>query len=386
MPTERLSLPSGAYVDIEKHVSPEGLGGVVAHWGERLTRDDVNQALALQGVEITGDLSKTLNDTGFNSIYHQRKGIKRDPAIEDELAVGEMVARLTLELNGVDPANVDELRVGSGVPITDYTKEKIDNYAGALAKRLNMREDVIYHSTYAACTSTLHEWANALTNLQDRKVLLIGIDNPSALTPDLDINYADPFSISVFSTGAVGLLIEPGKNMIPHNVKHKKFKDTKGFLKAYMTYERLLDPENPEIWQEQEDEKQGLHMIRYPKPEGDRLIDLNKRTAAFFTFNLVPFVEDLYREYHSQHPGEPIDYTVVHPASKVIFDGMIGDLARKGANNLNIEWNMDDGNPSAPATPISYIRRLSEAKAGSRVMLVSYGAGGSGDGIILEHR
>ena len=100
---ERHTLPSGAYVDIGKYVSPEGIGGVEAHWGEKLTRDDVNQALALGGLEITEELRKKLDDTGFDVIYHQRKGIDRQLAIEDELAVAEMVAQQNFRIKQYSP-------------------------------------------------------------------------------------------------------------------------------------------------------------------------------------------------------------------------------------------------------------------------------------------
>ncbi|MBI4084769.1 MAG: hypothetical protein HY431_02585 [Candidatus Levybacteria bacterium] len=381
MAVERLSLPSGAILDLEVHESPEDLPGVVGHWGEKKTMDDIHQALALQGVRQI-ELSTS---TGFDYIYHQRAGIERHDAIQDELSVAETIATTTLELNGWKPTDVDAVFVGSGVPPVDNPNVGV-NYANIVAQQLGMREDVMTHSTYAACTSGAHEFFRALTNpdLQGKKVLILGMENVTTLTPDLDINRADPFSIQVFSNGAAGIGIVPGEDIIAHTVKRKVFKDTEGALAAHMTYERLLDPENADIWQE--DDENGLHLIRYPKPQDGLLLVLdNRKTSMLFVGEMVVFIGEVLKEHNQQFPSKNIIYTAAHPASKAMSDGLVKRLVRAGVESPPIPWVVPDGNSSAATTLIAHNRLLPEAKGGRRIMVVGYGAGGSADGGIIEY-
>jgi len=375
------ALPSGATAVLETHVSPEGLSGVVAHWGERLTIDEVHQRLVLQGIEE----NKLSTTSGFDTIYHQADNIQRAQAIKDELVVAEMVGNTTIEANGWLPTDVDALYLGSGVPVVD--DPIIDNYAGELARRMGMRENVKVHSTYAACTSGTHEFFHALTNpdLQGKKVLVMGMEGVTALTPNFDINQADSFSIQVFSNGAAGIGIIPGEDVILHSYAHRVVEDSGEALAAHMTYERLLDPKNSDIWQE--DVERGLHLIRYPKPEDGKLLTLNQRnTSMFFIGEMVIFVEELYKEHRANYPDKNISFVVAHHASKPINDGLVKRLGKKGVIDLPMPWVVNDGNSSAATTLIAQNRLLSEARAGTFVMVVGYGAGGSFDRGIIEHR
>lgn len=378
---ETRALPSGATAALEIHANREGLSGVVAHWGEKLSMDTVYDRLAGQGV---GE-NEFSRKSGFDVIYHQADNITRETAIEDELTVGELVGFESLQARGWEPTDVDAIVLGSGVPVVD--NEQIDNYAGALAQRMGMRENIAAHSTYAACTSGIHEFIGALKDqsLQHKKVLLMGMEGVTALTPNLDIDRADPFSIQVFSNGAAGLAFVPGEDIILHASKHMVIPDTKSALAAHMTYERLLDPKSPDFWQE--DTRRGLHMMRYPAPKEGRLLDLNQKlTSMFFTLNMLDFFGDFYNEYESTHPNEKIVYVAAHHASKPIHDGLTKRLTeRKGIENLQMPWVVPDGNSSAATGLIAHNRLLPEAQGGNRIIIAGYGAGASFDIGVIEY-
>ena len=79
---ETLHTQRGTKIDLEEHKGPTGVGGIVAHWGDRIPDSNLKDRISevFPGVELEAN-------TGFDLIYHQPDGTTREQGIEDELEV-----------------------------------------------------------------------------------------------------------------------------------------------------------------------------------------------------------------------------------------------------------------------------------------------------------
>ena len=372
-------LPSGTIVDTERHQGPGGIGGYVAHWGEIWERealdDEIKMAYGL-------DPNVPLPSSGFEYIYRQGH-VPRKRAIEDELCVADTVVAGTLEANGWKAEDVDALIVGSGVPPLDTGK--IKDYAVTIAIRSGLRPNIYAHNTHAACASGGDEFFNALLNpsLQGKKVLVLGMESVTSLTPDFDPKMADSLSMQLFSNGAAGIGIIPGEDITIQLINYRRLivPDTRGALAAKMTYEDKLDPESNEIWQE----NGNTSMIRVPVPENNMLLRMKgKQTAAFFVRAGAQFIDELYQKYTQKNPEHKIPYIISHYPSEGVCKLLREHLEKRGVTP-EIPKVIHDGNASAATTIIAINRLLHLAIPGSRAMVVSYGAGGVFVGGIVEY-
>jgi len=374
-------LPSGAELKIEKHMSPEGLPGTVGHWGEEKRIEDIEHMLSVKGVRAAELDVKP----GFTTIFHNKPDITRKEAIADDIAVLKKIATTTLEMRGIEPSHVDVVGVGAGIPTVDDNGGVV-NEAELLGMELGMRGDVEYLSTYAACASQTEVTLKILgeEKFKGKTVLSIGRDGVPWFTHNYDLAYADDFSIRAFSNGAAGNCFVVGEDMKLLKAKHDTVEDTVNALAAQMTYEELIDPENPSIWQE--DNKRGISMIRYPKPRGIRRLEINNREAALlFALNGVPFIGEISKQYVADNPGIPISYASIHPASKGMYEGIVKRLGKLGVQ-IPASWGkVTDGNCSSPTTWIDHNRSLEEAKAGKRVLIAAFGAGARFAGGVIEY-
>lgn len=365
----------GTKINIEVHKSPSNIAGVVAHWGDHIENDDLRRR-----IEIAHPGKSLPKDTGFTSIYHQRDNISRSEAIVDELEVASIVALQTLAANNWEPESISGLFVGSGVPVAD--DERYTDYAAVIARRIGLPSDIYLHSTYAACNSGARELFNALEHpgMQGKRVLTLGIEGVTALTPDFDPEKSDHLSMQVFSNGAAGIGFVPGKEISLIYHRHEISPDERGALSAHMTYKKLLSPEGT-IWQE----NGNISLMSMPVPEGEKLLHMKGvQTTSLFVRRGQEFISNLYHGYSQRHSDRPPEYAVAHHASKGVNSILQKRLASEGLT-VEFPWVVPDGNSSAATTLIAHNRLLERAEDETQIMVVSYGAGASFDGGIITY-
>lgn len=374
---EAHSTSRGTQIELETIPGPFTTG-VNAHWGEKIP--DLDLVERIKGVYPD---EKMQESTGFDVIWHQVYGTSREQGIHDELEVGELVLRRTIEANGWDPREIAGLFLGSGVPIADDPRYK--DYARTLAEKAGLRPDIKLHNTYAACASGGHELLNVLSDpeMEGKKAIVMGMEGITYLTQDLDPEYADALSMRFFSNGASALGVIPGESMTLLTSAHRVVKDEKGYLAARMTYEDLIDP-NGDTWQT----RGNTDMIFMPEPhEGKRITMEGAKTGLYFVKNTLELVSEVYRTHMEQHPNFPPDFSAQHHPSLTVFENAQKRAERDGIS-IKTPWVVKDGNSSAATSLIAHNRILGDeslARPGSVELFVAYGAGGSFDSGVILH-
>ncbi len=374
---ENLATSRGTRIELETIPGPF-TSGVNAHWGEKIPDSDL-----IDRIKNVYPDEKMQDSTGFDVIWHQVDGTSREQGVEDELEVGELVIRRTLDSNGWKPEEIAGLFLGSGVPVADDARYK--DYARTLANRVGLKSNVYVHNTYAACASGGHELLNALTHpeMRGKKIITVGMEGITYLTQNFDPEYADALSMRFFSNGASALGVIPGETMTLLTRAHQVVQDKEGYLAAHMTYGDLIDPEG-EIWQE----KGNTNMIIMPKPqEGKRITMQGPRTGLYFIKNTLELVKGLMDRHAAEFPQHVPHFSAQHHPSLTVFDNFQGK-ARKEGLDIPSPWVVRDGNSSAATSLIAHNRIVGDerlAREGSVELFVAYGAGGSFDGGVILH-
>lgn len=375
-----LTLKSGTPYVIETRKSPSGIGGVIVHWGEKWLDYDLRKRITAAYQIPDSALAK---DTGFDYIYRQRDGITRTEGRVDEVEVAVMATQAILDENGWQPEEVDVFHLGSGVPVVD--DPNIPDYAKEVARRVRLRPDVQTHNTYAACNSGVHGEYLALKNprLKGKKGVFLGMEGVTALTPDFDPKLSDYLSMQVFSNTAAGMGVVIGEDIVLYSHRHRVIEDETGALAAKMTYEDMVDPEDPNIWQE----KDGTSVVRMPTPEDGMLLRMRGReTALFFVRNGIRFVGDLIKDHEERLPEAKIAYFAAHHPSRGVNDLLSNGLMRAGVKDIEIPWVVKSGNSSAATTLTAQILLFDRATHGTVFGVASYGAGGTWTGFTGEYQ
>ena len=364
----------GTRIEVETIPGPHTTG-VNAHWGEQIPDSDlVDRIMSVYPGE------KLQESTGFDVIWHQSDGTSREQAIQNELEVGELVLRRTIEANGWKADEIAGLFLGSGVPIADDPKYR--DYARTLAQRAGLNPDIYLHNTYAACASGGHELLSALTHpdMKGKKAIVMGMEGITHLTQDFDPQFADALSMRFFSNGASALGIIPGETMTLLTKAHSVVKDEKGYLAALMTYKGLVDP-NGDIWQTHG----NTDMIIMPEPQGGKRITMGSRTGPYFIKNTLELVRSLMEQHEATYPNYHPDFSAQHHPSLAVFEGFQEQAKKKGLE-VPSPWVVRDGNSSAATSLIAHNRIVGElARPGNVELFVAYGAGGSFDGGVILH-
>lgn len=371
---ETLTTSQNTRIDIEVHKNPaDTIKGAAAHWGEPIEDIDLKDR-----IWHAYPAAKLDENTGFDRIWHQKDGVSRDLGIKDELEVAEIVARKTLEVNGWGSKDVAGLLIGSGVPVAD--DPRYPNYAEELSKRLNLNDEVYLHSSYIACASGGSELIKALgtPHLSGKPILVMGMEGITYLTEDFNPEYADALSMRFFSNGAAGIGLIPDVNMTLLSSAREVVEDTRGVLKAKMTYEKIFNPEG-EVMQE----SKNLRLIKLPNPDNNMRISMQgPRTAQFFYSNGVELLKKLDSKHKDAFPEVKPDYGVSHHPSLTTHEHLVKKLTDAGMN-IEIPWVVNDGNSSAATTLIAELRQLDMAREGTVQLLSTYGAGGDFEGAVI---
>ncbi len=386
---EELSVP-GWNIWEEKYKSDKSnLSGVVAHFGRRLTRDELNTMI--QGF-IDANPQKSVEEkwvgpldysAGFGAIYKAPEEATREEKDSATFEVALKLAKDALEQRGWKPDEVDIVDFANSAAINGMSKILNDK----LITDLGMREDIGITGTFMACDGAGNALYRRLSDEESvgKKVLLLTVDSVGSELP-LNPEYIDTNSMQLFSNGAAALTYVPGidlKLLVGNTEVHE---DSNGALAAVARYndaikeDDSLDPDEPT----------GLvrrigneRMIQMPYPSNGGFLMNGSATAKFFLRHSLANVKSTVADYKERFMDRIPNRTTSHEPSAKVLDGVEHALAKAGIN-LNMRRRVPDGNSSGATSLISFNRQMSEFEPGEHVFYISYGAGGSFTSFIVE--
>ena len=371
------------------------LSGVVAHFGQRVTRESMDQIIAKTISENPQSKEESWSgplgySAGFGAIYRAPEEATREEKDAATFEVAVKMAREAIELKGWNPEDVDIVdfansAAADGMSIT--LKEKLVN-------ELGMKKDLDVTGTFMACDGA----GNALyRRLRDeksvgKKVLLLTVDSVGSEMP-LDPTRADTNSMQIFSNGAAAFTYVPGEDLrLVTEGKTEVHEDEGGALAAITRYaeaiksDSTIDPEEPTGLIRKIDKER---MIRLPHPDFGAFLMRGVATAKFFWEHAESNIAEVCAQYEKAFPGRQLDYaTIHHPSFMVfkhlqhIFEKRINDGKQK--LELPFKWLVPDGNSSGATSLIAFNRSMEQFKQGDHVMYASFGAGGSFTTFVVE--
>ncbi len=372
-----------------------GLSGVAAHFGERITREDMDARISetlkanTQSIEENwvGPVGYT---AGFGAIYRAPEDSTREEKDAATFDVGVRMASYALELKGWKPEEVD---------VVDFANSAADDGMSTilrtkLVKDLGMRDDIEVTGTFMACDGS----GNALyQRLRDeksvgKKVLLLSVDSVGSEIPS-DPSLSDTNSQQIFSNGAAAIAYLPGIDLkLVTQGKTEIHEDKNHALSAIARYERAIESDSTIDPQD----ATGLtriigneRMIQLPHPETGGFSMRGRETAKFFWEHAERNIAEVCDQYESLFLGRQLDFAIVHQPSYPVFKGLQHRFEKrrriKGQGlELPFEWVVPDGNSSGATSLIAFNRSMSEFKSGNHVLYASFGAGGSFTTFIVE--
>lgn len=381
---ENLSRLSSFWVE-DYFPSATGLVGVAAHFGERVTRESMDESIRqiFPGTEPIG------YSAGFGAIYRAPEDYSREEIDYDAFEVASRLTRRVLNQKGWGAEDVDVVdfaNSAAALGMSDILKEK-------LIKEMGMRGDIEVTGTFLACDGAGNAFYRRLNDeaSKGKKVLLLTVDSVGSEIP-LNPEQVDGLTMQIFSNGAAALAYEPGVDFKLLTGLTEVHQDAVGALAVVPRYaddiktDDTLDPEEPtglirRIGQER--------MIICPTPEKGQF-DMNGRaTAKFFLSNEEGVINAVSDQYEGIFPGRVPEHAVIHQPSYVVFQGLQHRIEKrkrltgKGID-LPFKWIVPDGNSSGATSLIAFIRSMSEFNPGDHVFYSSFGAGGSFTTFVIE--
>ena len=359
----------------EEYSSPNGMVGVVAHWGVRWTRADMDEFVGQVAEEYGFDPNPIVN-SGFDTLYRMPDGYTDAEIDVDVEKVSEQLVKKTLELKGWKPEDVDYLDFGSSVGK--------GNMARDLAAKLGM-VNAQTSNAYLACNSAGYLLDKRLQDgaSHGKKTLLLSVDAVTRLMRDT--KEADLESIQLFSNGAAALAYQPGIDLKFLAGAATERRDSVG-LTAVEPY----DEEFGDYWHGDDD-----HVIfragdnstvdMSPPPEGMLFRMKSLATTKFFIRLASETIASAYRQYKEddRYVDHKLDFAVGHHPSSTVSEGLNNSLAKQGIS-LPFEWVVLDGNSSGATSLIAFNRSMSKYLSDQHGLYASYGAGGSANCFVVE--
>jgi len=407
MHSTREYLSSGSTVRFEDFSSPiTGLTGAVAHFGEEVTRPEMDAKIK-QMLEENPEKSAAERwlgpigyTAGFGTVWRTPDRYSQQEIDNDTFEVALGLARRVLEQKSWKADEVD---------IVDFANSAADKgMAETLRKKLieelRMREDVEVTGTFLACDGAGNALFKRLSNpdSQEKKVLLLSVDQVTSEMP-LDPEQIDTLSMQLFSNGAAGFAYQPGvdlKFIVGTTEMHEDIGvgGRSPALAASPRYAPAIDA----IDALDEDQKKGLidgiiykigeneWAIKMPKDaEGKKGKQDGKHTAFFFWNGGESNIISTADKYEKKFSGRSVDHATGHQPSYEVIQGLLHrfeKLEKKTGRKvyLPLKWVVPDGNSSGATSLIAFLRSMSQFKPGDHVFYASFGAGGSFTSFVVE--
>lgn len=358
---------------LEKIKRPElGMAGVVARWGRKFKRKEVDSIIA----EKLGE-EYVAQGSGFSEIYRTPEQYTTEEIFSEEMTVVKRLVKSILELNRWKPEQVDALFF-AGTPLIkpDYGYVIAQNTGLA---HLNPKTDIFNY--YLTCNAGGRALREALTNpnLEGKNVVVIATEGLTKQTKGFNVEKADPLSLQFFSDGAAAIGVVPKISLTHLLGESKAVEDVKGALAAVEPWRELIDPEGELI------QKVGnITLIRLPQPPEDKQIWMKGGgTTKLFLRNVSPSIQRVYEQHREQYPEKDIRMIVAHHPSLGVNNLMKRRLEKKGIN-IQMPWVVKDGNSSGATTLIAFVRLMERFSPGDHILIASFGAGISIDTFVIE--
>lgn len=366
-------------------------------WGRWVPGTEREEYLRAYYPEIF--LAETTHRTGsWAMAAESRQGVIRDTLrVAKHMGIMAIEARnRTLEkAPKITPAHISGIFLGGDLPPYELSKDPQNpfQFSRRIAEGIGIPDDVQDVVVYEACNSgyralqILAEMAKK-EGFQDGYylVLALGMGTNEVLifgkdgSVKFNVEGVDAFSAATFHNGAASMVVEVRGGQIvgfPYiEGSYDVSEDTAGNLATVTTYRDLLFPRDQDdvhrILYRHSDGRNLMEMLRMPLFDGIVRLD-GKETAKMFkdlvVSSLLRYLPDL--EKRDLMP----QYIVMHPASRPVCQAVFMELLRHG---YAIPCSMlETKNSSAPSTLKNLAQHLKYFEDGARVLVVSFGAGGS---------
>lgn len=392
---ESLSIPGWSLWTEKYPKAVSGLSGVVAHFGERIERADMDRRIE----ETLSQHPESIDENwvgpvgygaGFGAIYRSPESSIREEKDAATFEVALKLATHTLELKGWSPNDVD---------IVDFANSAADQGMSATLKQkliddLGMRNDLEVTGSFMACDGAGNALFSRLSDetSKGKNVLLLTVDSVGSEMP-MDPKYSDTNSQQIFSNGAASLAYIPGKDLrLLTPGKTEVHQDVNNALGAVARYSEAIDSDSTF----DPNEPTGLvrrigneRMIILPHPANDGFLMRGKETARFFWEYSEGNIAQVVEQYEQAFPDRALDHAVVHQPSYPVFKGLAHRFEKRirlGKQKLELpfKWVVPDGNSSGATSLIAFNRVMTDFKPQDHVMYASFGAGGSFTSFIVE--
>lgn len=327
-----------------------GIAAVASQWGT----EQVNDRIA---------------HNGFSKLRQGPYGIAPHDLEAQAIHVGANVLTKAIGLKGWQPCEVDLVSYGSGTPVTPNSGWTLAEAAGLT--HLDPERDTF--NSIMACNAGVEALVRALRGKKG-KTVVIAHDRVGSVATSRD--QIDPLSQDMFSNGAVALAFDrQSLSLVMDSGELIVVPDTEPALAAIETYREWFDRPSDGIYTR----KGNTEVIFLPPPPHGKVIDMKGLAATKFFARIVgEHLPPFLKKYNELFPYRPIDVWVGHQASRRVVD-----LINKQMG-ITIPWLSLPGNSSAATTLTAFAQQLKDMHRGTRVGVVSYGAGASATFAVMD--
>lgn len=376
-PPEGDYLSEGSRIWTEEYRSPNGMAGVVAHWGVRYSREDMNNQVNMiaDTYGFNSPITKAKKDnTGFDTLYRMPDGQTEEEIDTDVERVALILARKAMELRGWEPGEVGYLDFGSSVGKGDMASD--------LAAKLGL-VNAQTANAYLACNSSGFLLDERLRDesSKGKKVLLLSVDAITRLLRNTD--EADIDSIQMFSNAGGVLAYISGVDLIHLGSSAAEFRDEVG-ITAIAPY-GSSDSKGKETVLFR---RGSTAMVDMTAPPDGMTFKMDAReTASVFVEAARESARGAVADYRRgrKEDDQWINIIIGHMPSKLVFTKLKGELRKLHLNLPESEWGIvTDGNSSGATSLIAFNRSMGEYQPRQRGLYLSYGAGGTSNSFVFE--
>jgi hypothetical protein len=383
-------LPGGLALDRELYGRPDGLVMATGYFGEKFTRQQINNRVTALGGKIS-------EGNGFDFLYKKPgidfiDGTRPDEEYEriiaesyqDMRSVIGRLASMVLKRKGWQAEDVQFVDFVSTIGKPGLARQLADDLGMVNAQA---------NGFFEACAGSVVAFGRRAKDKASYGAKSVQFTfDPGGMMP-FDPRLADLLSGQVFTNGATVSAQRAGinlKHLFGVEEPHQDLRHALSLRTPYDDVFRNTDEGVATIIY-----KDGGHdeMARIPVPRDKKWIDMRAiATTDFFISNTAPNVVKAFIGFQKLYPGRGIDHVVVHHPTSRVIDGVINKtvklLSEMGITDIDflskLKWSINAGNASSSTFPIALGRNSEDFKPGEVVMCIGMGAGGIFDTELFE--